>query len=83
MLQRSRNDDRSLGADVNAFLVTFSLISRDTINSYSADVNGFPVMSDVIDVSIGVVLSTVEFMLPVRLCGTRWNALAKQAVNKI
>lgn len=82
VLQRSRNDDRSLGADVNAFLVTFSLISRDTINSYSADVNGFPVMSAVMDVSICALLSAVELMLPVKLCGNRWNALEKQTVRK-
>lgn len=83
VLQRNRKDDRSLGADVNAFLVTFSRISSETMNSYSADVMGFPVLSEVMEVIINALLSTVELMLPVMLCGTRWNAFAKQAVRKI
>lgn len=80
VLHLNRNDDRSRGADVNAFLVTFSRISSDTMNSYSADCSGLPVMSEVMDaIIIGALLSTVELILPVMLCGTRWNALAKQA----
>lgn len=50
---------------------TFSRISRDTINSYKAVLIGLPVISDVIDVTIVLLLSTGDVILPVRLCGIR------------
>lgn len=50
------------------------------MNSYSAELNGLPVMSDVIDAAMAG-LSTGDVTLPVRLGGTRRNALEKQAFS--
>lgn len=61
-------------------LATLSRISSDTMNSYSAELRGLPVMSDVMDATIAG-LSTGDVTLPVRLCGTRRNALEKQAFS--
>jgi hypothetical protein len=67
VLQRSLKHARSLATGAYVFFVTFSRISNDTLNSYIAVDNGFPVMSDVIEAIIRLLLSTADVTLPVML----------------
>lgn len=65
---RSLKRARSRTTLVYEFFVTFSLISKLTLNSYIAEVKGFPIKSDVIDPNMMLLLSTAELVtLHVRL----------------